>query len=260
MITRRTAASRATSLASVPLLGLTVFATLAVAGCGTAASSSVSRVSGGGPAVTTLATPPTVIRVPVTPRAPGAPPGDGGRVLGYPFTSCTDWPAHMASGPLPASFRPVAVIRCVTGYQTIPGKGEWLVATLQRADKNLAALISALHRPPGRMRPGTICPALAMIPPRIVLISGNGSMISPKIPLNGCDMVQRQVIAALAALPWETVSVRLLSQVIDGRFAYLFDLLLWPFELCSGRLGSRPVPGAAFPAQASNSRDSVGAE
>jgi hypothetical protein len=182
MITRRTAASRVTSLASVPLLGLAVFAVLAVAGCGTAASSSVSRVSGGG-------------------------------VLGYPFTSCTGWPAHMASGPLPTSFRSVAVIRCVAGYQPIPGKGEWLVATLQRADENLAALISALHRPPGRMRPGTICPALAMIPPRIVLISGNGSMISPKIPLNGCGMVQQQVIAALAALPWETVSVRLLSQI-----------------------------------------------
>lgn len=212
MITRRTAASRATSLASVPLLGLAVFAALALAGCGATTSSSASP--GAGPKTSASAAP-TVTQMPVTPVAPGTPSGSGGTVSRYP--SCTDWPAHMASGPLPASFQPVAVIRCVTGYQTIPGKGEWLVAALQRADKNLAALISALHRPPGRMRPGAICPALAMIPPRIALISGNGSMISPEIPLNGCGMVQQQVTAALAALPWKTVSVRLISQVESPR-------------------------------------------
>lgn len=208
MITRHTAASRVTSLASVPLLGLAIFAALAVAGCGTVTSSSAA---GGSGTKTSASAAPTVTRAPVTPVAPSTPPGSGGRVPGYP--RCTGWPAHVASGPLPASFQPVTVIRCVTGYQTIPGKGEWLVATLQRADKNLTALISALHRPSGRVRPGTICPALAMIPPRIVLISGNGSMISPKIPLNGCGEVQQQVIAALTALAWKTVSVRLLSQV-----------------------------------------------
>lgn len=210
MITRRTAASRVTSLASVPLLGLAVLAMLAIAGCGAAASSAAP-----GSAKTPASVAPTITRMPVTPVAPSPPPGSGGTVSRYP--SCTGWPAHVASGPLPASFQPVAVIRCTTGYQTIPGKGEWLVATLQRADKNLTSLVSALHRPPGRMRPGTVCPALAMIPPQIVLISGNGSMISPKIPLSGCGMVQQQVIAALAALPWKTVSVRLLSQVKSPR-------------------------------------------
>jgi hypothetical protein len=208
MITRRTAASRVTSLASVPLLGLAVLVMLAVAGCGTATSSSAA---GGSGTKAPASAAPRVTRTPVTPVAPGTPPGGGGTVPGYP--SCTGWPAHVASGPLPASFQPVAVIRCVTGYQTIPGKGEWLVATLQRADKNLTALTSALHLAPGRSEPGTICPALILIPPQIVLISGNGSMISPKIPLNGCGEVQQQVVAALVALPWETVSVRLLSQL-----------------------------------------------
>jgi hypothetical protein len=208
MVTRRTAASRVTSLASVSLPGLAVLLMLAVAGCGTAASSAAPGYGTKTPASAA----PTVTRTPTTPAAPSTPPGSGGGTVSR-YPSCTGWPAHVASGPLPASFQPVAVIRCVTGYQTISGKGEWLVATLQRADKNLAALISALHRPPGRMRPGTVCPALAMIPPQIVLISGNGSMISPKIPLNGCGEVQQQVIAALVSLPWKTVSVRLLSRV-----------------------------------------------
>jgi uncharacterized protein YceK len=211
MITRRTAAGRVTSLASALLLGLAVLLMLAVAGCRTATSPAAS----GSGTKTPAAAAPTVTRTPVTPVAPSTPPGSGGTVSGYP--SCTGWPARVASGPLPASFQPVAVIRCVTGYQTIPGKGEWLVATLQRADKDLAALISALHRSPGRMRPDMICLALAVIPPQIVLISGNGSMISPEIPLNGCGGVQQQVIAALAALPWETVSVRLLSQAESPR-------------------------------------------
>jgi hypothetical protein len=207
MITRRTAANRVTALASVPLLGLAVFAALTVAGCGTATSSAAP----GSGTKTSASAAPTVTQTPVPPVAPSTPPGGGGTVSRHP--SCTDWPTHVASGPLPTSFQPVAVIRCVTDYQTIPGKGEWLVATLQRADKNLTALISALHRPPGRMRPGAICPALAMVPPQIVLISGNGSMINPKIPLNGCGQVQQQVIAALVALPWKTISVRLVSQV-----------------------------------------------
>jgi hypothetical protein len=119
----------------------------------------------------------------------------------------------VARGPLPASFVPVAVIRCVTGYQTIPGKGQWLTATLERADKNLAPLAAALRRPPGRTTPGTICPDIAMLPPQFVLISGDGKMIMPRLPLSGCGLVQAQVLAALAALPWQRISVRLVSQV-----------------------------------------------
>jgi hypothetical protein len=206
MITRRTAASRVTSLVSVPLPGLAVFAvlavlaTLAVAGCGTAASSSASPGSG---TKTSASAAPTATPAQVPP-IPSATPPVTVRVPGFP--PCTGWPQHVASGPLPASFRPVAVIRCVT----IPGKGGRLVATMQRADKNLTALISALRRPSARMHPGIICPAFLVSVPPIVLISGNGSMISPKIPVNECGEVQQQVIAALATLPWKTVSVRLL--------------------------------------------------
>ena len=46
----------------------------------------------------------------------------------------------------PVSFVPVAALRCVQTYQMIPGKGQWLTATLERADKNLAPLIGALRQ------------------------------------------------------------------------------------------------------------------
>jgi hypothetical protein len=203
MFTRRTAASRVTSLASVLLPGLVVLVVLAAVGCGAAASSTSPDSSASS----------TSSASPSSPSSSGS--GAIAVVPGHP--SCTGWPARVTSGSLPASFRPVAVIRCATGYQTIPGRGEWLAATLQRADEDLTTLTSALRRPPGRVIPGTICPALAMALPQIVLISGDGSMLSPKIPLDGCGMVQQQVIAALAALPWQTVSVRLLSQVASQR-------------------------------------------
>jgi hypothetical protein len=101
----------------------------------------------------------------------------------------------------------------VSGYQTIPGKGQWLTATLERAGPDLAPLVAALRRSPEHTAPGRICPAIAILPPRIVLISGDGKAIVPRLPLGGCGLVQPQVLAALAALPWQRVSVRLVSQV-----------------------------------------------
>ncbi len=125
--------------------------------------------------------------------------------------ACTGWPASAPTGTLPDSFVPVAVERCVTGAQTIPGKGLWRTASLQRADSGLAGLISALHQPPGTHKPGTECPQLAMIPPAIVLISASGQELIPRLPVSGCGLIQSQVLAALGTLPWRLVSVRLIA-------------------------------------------------
>jgi hypothetical protein len=136
----------------------------------------------------------------------------GGRVTpGEP--ACAGWPASARTASLPVSFVPVAVERCVNGAQTIPGKGLWQTASLQRADSGLDALISALNQPPGKHQPGTACPALAMIPPRIVLFSATGQELIPRLPVTGCGLIQSQVLAALAALPWRLVSVRLIAEI-----------------------------------------------
>jgi hypothetical protein len=117
---------------------------------------------------------------------------------------------------LPTSFVPVAVLRCLNGPQVV-GNGVRFEAKLQRADRDLGPLVSALHRPSGHMMPaGQACPALAMIPPRVVLIARDGTMISPRIPVDGCGLVQQQVLAALNALPWQTVSVTVWSQPPAG--------------------------------------------
>ncbi len=136
----------------------------------------------------------------------------GGRVTpGVP--ACVGWPASAPRVSLPASFVPVAAERCVNGAQTIPGKGLWQTASLQRADSGLDALVSALHQPPGRHQPGTACPDLAIIPPQVVLISATGQELIPQLPVSGCGLVQSRVLAALAALPWRVVSVRLIAAI-----------------------------------------------
>jgi hypothetical protein len=127
--------------------------------------------------------------------------------------ACVGWPSSAPTGSLPTSFVPVSVERCVNGAQNVPGQGLWQTATLERADSGLAGLISALRRAPERHVPGTMCPALATIPPQIVLISASGQDLTPRLPVTGCGITQSQVLLALAALRWQTVSVRLLSPI-----------------------------------------------
>jgi hypothetical protein len=127
--------------------------------------------------------------------------------------ACVGWPANAPTASLPVSFVPVSVERCVNGAQTVPGKGLWSTASLQRADSGLSALISALHQPPAGHVPGTACPALAKIPPQVVLISATGQELIPRLPFSGCGLVQSQVLAALGTLPWRVVSVRLIAKI-----------------------------------------------
>jgi hypothetical protein len=185
---------------AVPLL---VAGALA-AGCGSAHSTAVSDGPSGhatGPAAPSASASATPV-----------PTVSGGKVVpGQP--ACVGWPADATSASLPVSFVPVSVERCVNGAQTIPGKGLWTTATLQRADSGLAGLINALRRPPVTHQPGTVCPAVAVIPPQVVLISANGQKLIPRLPSSGCGLIQSQVLVALNALRWQPVSVRLIAKV-----------------------------------------------
>lgn len=198
------------------------------AGCGTTqagapAGAAAPTVSGttasGAPSASASATPSWSTGS----AGPAAPSGSAGSAAPVPTVSggrvtpgapgCAGWPASAPRASLPASFVPVAVERCLKGVETVPGKGLWETATLQRADSDLGALISALHQPSGTHQPGTACPMLAIIPPQVVLISATGQALVPQFPVTGCGLIKSQVLAALAALPWRVVSVRLIAPV-----------------------------------------------
>ncbi len=209
MITRRARASRVKLLASAPLLALVTLA----AGCGTASTPPSGSGTGTRPPSATGTAPATTPASPASPGSPAPVPTTTGGTITPGVPSCSGWPSKAVHGALPASFVPVAVLRCVSSYQTVPGKGQWLAETLERADTGLAPLIAALRRPPGQRAPGVMCPDLAMVPPQIALIGANASALIPRLPLDGCGIIQQQVLGALAALPWKPVSVRLISQV-----------------------------------------------
>jgi hypothetical protein len=200
-------ARRARAVA-VPLL----VAGLLAAGCGTVSAGGTGAAAGGTTAGGkagggsadgggTKATPvPTVTGGHFTPGQP----------------ACVGWPSDAPHGTLTLLWTPVAVERCVTAIQDIPGKGRWEVSTLERANSDLGPLITALRRPMEKHRPGTMCPDLAMLPPQIVLFNAAGQKLIPRLPLSGCGLVQIQLTAALAALPWHPVSVRMITKIPSG--------------------------------------------
>ena len=181
-------------------------------GCATASTSTpaaTGRASGTGAASAsaspTASASASAAPVPTTTTGPPL-------VAGQP--ACVGWPENAVhSKTLPASFVPVAVIRCVTTYQMIPGKGQWETATLERADQRLTTLINALRRPNETRPPGTFCSDLVALPPQFVLVDKDGNAIWPALPVTGCGLVQGQVLGALAALPWQKLSVRLVVKV-----------------------------------------------
>jgi len=224
---------RRTVAAAVPLLA----AGALVAGCGSAhtgAAAAAPPAHGTAPTASSAAASAAASSVPASPATASSPTAapaasastsaapatpvptisEGPLVAGQP--ACVGWPTGATSVSLPVSFVPVSVERCVNGAQTIPGKGLWTTATLERADSGLAGLIDALRQPPGARLPGTVCPALAEIPPQVVLIDANGEKLIPRLPATGCGLIQSRVLVALGALHWQPVSVRLITKISGG--------------------------------------------
>jgi hypothetical protein len=179
-------------------------------GCATASTSTPAATGGASGTGAASASPPasaSASAAPVPTTTAGPP-----LVAGQP--ACVGWPRNVTHvKTLPASFVPVAVIRCVTDYQMIPGKGQWETATLERADQGLAPFLTALQRPNQTRPPGTFCSDLVELPPQVVLVDKDGQAIWPALPVTGCGLVQRELLGALAALPWQKVSVRLVAKV-----------------------------------------------
>ena len=207
-------ARRARAL-SLPLLAAGALA----AGCGTVAANP------GGPDQPAAAGGTTSASSSATGSAPSSAPGSappagakpvptvsGGTNILMGGSACDGWPANAAHGKLSPVFTPVAVERCVTGYQQIPGKGEWMTATLEKSTDKLATLSALLMRPSGR-QPAVFCPEFVVIPPQIVLINSTGLELIPRLPVGACGSVDSEVLSTLAAMEWQTLSVRLVTKV-----------------------------------------------
>lgn len=214
LVTRIGRGSRVPVPVATALVATAAVATLA-AGCATAAPSPAGGGAGTATSIARSPAPASAVPSSAGPSSAGPIPttiGGPPIVAGRP--ACDGWPASAVRGKAPPpSFVPVAVLRCVGGIQTIPGKGQWETATLERADRNLAPLLTALRRPSQQRPPGVMCTDLVALPPQFVLVGRDGTAIWPRLPLTGCGQVQSGVFAALAALPWQKVSVRLVARM-----------------------------------------------
>jgi len=113
-----------------------------------------------------------------------------------------------ATMPLPADFRPVAVVRCYQKARGINGRGLWRFDVKQRADHGLGKFIAALRRPSVVTPGNALCPAIGYLDPSFVLIDRAGRVIRPSLPVMECGQPFPAAITALEHLPWVTISVR----------------------------------------------------
>ena len=191
------------------------------AGCGTASTSGTSSApsAGAGATGSPSATGPAATGSGGSASSGSATPVPTTTATGNPApgsAACAGWPASAPYGSMPLTFVPVTALRCVTGDKEIAGKGLYFTATLERSDGDLRALATALRQRPGHVAQGTMCPMIAIVPPQVVLIAKDGSMIRPKFPVGGCDMIAAPALQALNALTWHAVSVQVYSRVPGG--------------------------------------------
>jgi hypothetical protein len=198
-----------------------------------AAAASGSAVSGRAPHSSATATP-AASAAPV-PTVSGGAPAAGG-------VACVGWPSGAVSAPLPASFVPVSVERCANGATAVPGKGLWTSATLQRSTGDLSRLLAALREPSATRKPGTVCPALAMIPPQVVLVNAAGQKLIPRLPLGDCGLTSAAVLSALDALSWQPVSVRLIAKISGGA-----NETMPPTSVATPQPAQTPTGGHLYP-------------
>ncbi len=114
--------------------------------------------------------------------------------------------------PIPAGFRPVAVVECVT----ITSVRHGVVRTEQRrqaAVTGLGGLLAALREPATRAKgplPACIVPSAAV--PWFVLIGAYGQVLRPAVPAGLCGEPIEPVLASLHSLHWITLGTVILAR------------------------------------------------
>jgi hypothetical protein len=113
----------------------------------------------------------------------------------------------LPAGPIPAGFKPAAVVECVT----VSSINHGIVRIEDRrrvAVTGLGRLLTALRKP-STPRPRGVLPA-CMVPvrswPWFVLVSASGQVVHPVVPVGLCGMPSEAVLASLNSLHWITLS------------------------------------------------------
>jgi hypothetical protein len=192
---------RARSAFLVPPVILTITLAAAVSACGSTAagtSSAVTNAASGRAAGTSAAAVPAAARrvqCPVVMAPLGRLP-DPGQPNG----------PVQAVEPIPAGFKPVAVVECVRVTSVSHGVIR-IEERRQAAIAGLGRLVAAL-REPSHPQPKAVLPA-CMTPvyswPWFVLVSATGQVIHPVLPVGLCGLPAPEVLASLKSLHWITL-------------------------------------------------------
>jgi hypothetical protein len=118
-----------------------------------------------------------------------------------------------AETALPKDFHAVAVVRCMTDEQAVPGDGTWQFAIAQRASGNLTSLLALLRRPDQSPSPNVACAAELLLVPAFGLVGSDGTVIRPRLPVTECGVPLPDVLTALSDQPWKTETETKLTRI-----------------------------------------------
>jgi hypothetical protein len=122
--------------------------------------------------------------------------------------TCPPAGEQVGGGGVPADFRATAVIRCTSQVRQLPGRrGDWLVRVEERAAAGLERLLAELRRPSDPRDPGRSCTLEQLIVPYFMLIDAAGQAMVPAVPTDDCGKPRPEIVEALNALRYRTVSV-----------------------------------------------------
>jgi hypothetical protein len=110
----------------------------------------------------------------------------------------------ITTDPIPAGFRPVAVVECVRVPAIVPVTGLRIMEQRRVAVSGLGRLVTTLRMPSTRLLKGGVPACLAPISvlPWLVLIGADGQVIHPAVPVGPCGLPIVPVLTSLSSLHW----------------------------------------------------------
>jgi hypothetical protein len=110
--------------------------------------------------------------------------------------------------PIPAGFRPVAVVECIRIPDIVPVDGTQLEEVRRVAVTGLGRLVAALRMPSTPRSRDLVPVCLLPVPdlPLIVLIGPDDHLVRPRVPIGACGLPIVPVQVSLNSLHWKTLS------------------------------------------------------